>query len=477
MDTLRCFLTDREDTRALFEGLSVENSSVWPMLNAAPVFHFTFKGFTADNYKAKIYNMVKDDLTPYYHQLPASAFKDTLNAYLQTRECDTDAFYFLTRAVYTVTGKKSYILIDEYDKLLMDQIGSEQYEEIRGFLTHLLSAVLKDNAFLEKGLLTGVMRISHEGMFSGLNNIDVFDVFSDPIYKRDFGITEEEMAELQRLRPFDTDEVEKWYNGFRIDGEKLYNIFSVSRYLQKGKFDTYWGKSGTMELVARAMNGDRLRTVTQIAAGEQEAVEYTSLSSLNQIQLEDGAFYSLLIQAGYLSVISSTFDEATVCIPNQEMCIIWKKFIFAAVMLNNSGRARGLFRIGDPQTFAAVLEQLMTDTLSFWDFRRQPEQAYHLFLFGGLVFADSSLDPSKIKSNRESGDGRYDIWMEKDGINYIFELKRCTSAGQLKNNADAALRQIDDKRYGAELDRSKPLWKVGISCCKKQCRVKCAVQS
>jgi hypothetical protein len=192
--------------------------------------------------------------------------------------------------------------------------------------------------------------------------------------------------------------------------------------------------------------------------------------------LGDDAFYSLLIQAGYLAVLSSTWDEAVVCVPNQEMCIIWKSFIFASVMRNNSSRARDLFRIREPQRFTAALEELMTDTLSFWDFRRKPEQAYHMFLFGGLVFSDSALDPSKIKSNRESGDGRYDIWMEKDGINYIFELKKCTSAGQLKNRAEDALGQIDDKRYGAEFDKRKPIWKVGISCYKKSCKVLCAVE-
>jgi hypothetical protein len=101
---------------------------------------------------------------------------------------------------------------------------------------------------------------------------------------------------------------------------------------------------------------------------------------------------------------------------------------------------------------------------------------FHAFLLGGLAFSDSVLDKSRTKSNREAGDGRYDIWMERGGRNYIFELKMCDSEKELGDRAELALRQIDEKRYGAELDRGKPLWKVGIAFFDKQCKVKCAIE-
>jgi hypothetical protein len=200
--------------------------------------------------------------------------------------------------------------------------------------------------------------------------------------------------------------------------------------------------------------------------------------------MSNGAFYSLLIQAGYLVMVEKRSNVANVCIPNQEMRQIWSDFIFAALMPDEDQALIDLFAERDPAIFSEYLESLMTYTLSSWDVKPNLEYVYHMFLLGGLVFSTPALDKSKIKSNMETGDGRCDIWMERDGINYIFELKKCDAGDASDENIDTAkleakaaeaLKQIDDKQYGAELDRCKPIWKVGVSFYKRQCRVKCAV--
>jgi hypothetical protein len=150
--------------------------------------------------------------------------------------------------------------------------------------------------------------------------------------------------------------------------------------------------------------------------------------------------------------------------------------VFAAVMRDDDQHVLDLFSDRDPARFSSTLEHVMTDALSYWDLSGDIEQVYHVFLLGGLVFSDPLLNKSRTKSNRESGDGRYDIWMERNGRNYIFELKKCDSAEELEAKAELALRQIDEKRYGAGLDNNKPIWKVGVSCFGKRCKVKCEVR-
>jgi hypothetical protein len=474
MDTLRRFLTDREDNRELFKGLAVESSDVWGKANSAPVFYFDFKNMAVEDYRDSIFGMIRRYLRQYYSLISNSPVREMVDEYLDMRVRERDGLRLLTEVAYEATGKRAYVFIDEYDKLLLDIAGTEYYREIRNFLTYLFSAAFKTNEYLERGLLAGVMRISYEGLFSGLNNVVVFDVFGDSRYSCDFGITEDEMAELSRRHQMDIDAVRDWYNGFSVGGTKLCNIFSVSSYLSEGRLDTFWGKSGTMDLVAGAMNAERLDVLTRIVSGEQMDVPLARLSSLGQLN-DDAVFYSLLVQAGYVSIVDGAPGSVAVCVPNREMAQIWREFIFSAVMPENKTAVGKLFAERGADRFATSMERIMTDALSYWDLSGDIEQVYHVFLLGGLVFSDPLFDKAKAKSNREAGDGRYDIWMERNGRNYIFELKMCDSEKELGDRAELALRQIDEKRYGAELDRGKPLWKVGVSCFGKRCNVKCEV--
>ncbi|MCL1999374.1 MAG: AAA family ATPase, partial [Turicibacter sp.] len=171
MDTVRCFLMDKVDNRHLFKGLYIEDSHVWELANSSPVFYFNFKGLHVQTYKIALYSLIVEYIESYCDKenLPKSVLD-----YVSSNNCeDTDGLLHLTKAVHHATGKRSYLLIDEYDKMLMDNYKIREYEEIRQYETLLFSAGFKDNPYLEKALITGVMRISRESLFSGLNNIKV----------------------------------------------------------------------------------------------------------------------------------------------------------------------------------------------------------------------------------------------------------------------------------------------------------------
>ena len=286
MDMLGCFLTDKEDKRHLFKGLYIENSQVWEKANSAPVFIFDFKILNKEVYKEMLYVMVCDYIDSY-------CGGDILSRAAK-RYLDNDSFInsagllYLTESVYRATGKRSYIFIDEYDKLLMNTHNTEHYDEIRVFLSEFISSGFKGNPYLEKGLLTGVLRISHESMLSGLNNLAAFDIFNDKLYTDDYGLTEEEVFELCKHACFNIDEARKWYNGIRVNGKPIYNTYALMSFLTHGEYDCYWGRSGTMDLIIDLLNEDRKYNLTTLLNQEQMEVPLDKYVSLQRILNDSG---------------------------------------------------------------------------------------------------------------------------------------------------------------------------------------------
>jgi len=483
MDMLQCFLTDRTDYRHLFKGLYIESSPVWEKVNSAPVFSFDFKGLRASSYKNDIRGQTikhvcsmisPDDLDNYY--------KWRYNEILTDDESVKDSLRFLTELAHGLTGKRSYLLIDEYDKLLMDNFKSDKYEEIKTFETAMLSAAVKGNPYLEKALLTGVMRISHESMFSDLNNIKTFDLFRDEVFTDDYGITEEEALELSQRAGFDINKVRTWYNGVRVNGKAIFNTYSMVSFIEHEAYDCYWGKSGTLDMIIDMLNDNRRMTIANLLNGGKAEVfidERISLTALAQNNNDD-AFYSLLVQAGYLA-LEERFPEkssAIVSIPNKELNIVWKNFILKNLYPDRVQLKTLFDNVDYPKIFAKDIEYFLNDRLSYHDLSVNSgevrevthERAYHLYLLG-LLSAYEDMRCRFPLSNRESGNGRYDILVERQDANYIFELKGCKKEEDLEAKAVEAAEQIDVKRYGA--DMGKRLVKLGVAFSGKRCRVYC----
>jgi hypothetical protein len=483
MDMVRCFLTDRTDNRHLFSGLYVETSHVWECANSVPVFYFDFKNLKVNSYKEQIVRQIDKHISSYVDPGELTGYlKRCYDMLVTNPDAAADGMLFLSELVYEFTGKRSYILIDEYDKLLTDKYNTDRYDEIKDFETSFLSSGLKGNNYLEKALLTGVMRISHESLMSGLNNLVTYDVFNDNVYTDDYGVTDAEAAELSELCGFDIDEAREWYNGVKVNGHAIYNIYSLMSYVSRGTYECYWGKSGTMDIIAGLLDDDRKKSLARLLGGERVKVPVDDRISLKCLSgsANDDEFYSLLVQAGYLALDEKLPDGmAMVTIPNKELRIVWRNFILNSVY-SNSAKIRTLFdNVNNLTAFSRDLEYFLSDRLSYYDLAvlagedeyRAKERIYHIFLLG-ILSAYDDVRCCRPSSNRESGDGRYDVFVERPDHNYIFEFKACGTKEELASKADEALAQIDKKRYGADIENGKRLIKVGIAFCGKLCKVK-----
>ncbi|MDR1558670.1 MAG: ATP-binding protein [Clostridiales bacterium] len=485
MDMLRCFLTDQKDNRALFSGLYVEKSPVWPKAHSAPVFYFSFKNMSAKNYKYKLFRQVVTAFNPYFIKNALSENdKSIWDDYLNAKGNDSDGLLLLTELVFNLTGKKSYILIDEYDKLLRDNYQADEYDDVFEYVKLFLSAGLKDNPFIEKGLMAGVLRISYEGMLSDLNNVVTYDVFNDDFFTDDYGFTEEEIDEIMALTHIDKDKLRLWYNGVKINQKAIYNVYSVSSFLQTGKYGCYWGNSRLLDMIVDMMNDDRKNTLMELLNGGQKEVIADTRISLKKLWRvrDDRSFYSFLIQGGYLAMDSMDSQKGTVkiSIPNKELIQVWSDSILSAFYPDEI-KIKTMFDNADNTNLLSKdIENFLSDSMSYYDLsvhkgedaKKVWERVYHIFILG-ILSAYSGASYRKPISEGEGGDGRYDVLYQRDDVNYIFEFKACEEASQMEKQAEMALRQIDIKRYGAGLKADQHVVKVGISLFGKQCKVRC----
>jgi len=316
-----------------------------------------------------------------------------------------------------------------------------------------------------------------------LNNIQTFDIFKDETYTYDYGFTEEEVRELRQLKDFDIDKARAWYNGINVDGHPVYNTYSMASFLSRNDFECYWGMSGSMNIIKNLLNDERWENITKLMRGEEALVPIQSRLSLEKMknsETGDESFYSLLAQGGYLSIIEMVGDnKALVNIPNQELRHVWNAFILQD-LYKSSTRVRSMFdNIQYPHLLQADLEYFLSDRMSYHDLavykgettKHAHERAYHIFILG-MLSAFDDMSSKRPLSNRESGDGRYDILFERPNECVIFELKSCAENESPEKAAEKALAQIDIKRYGADVGNGKKLVKVGVGFYAKQCCVR-----
>ncbi len=485
MDTLYTFLTDLNDNRALFNGLYIESSQTWHKAHSAPTFLFDFKNLTADGYKKQINKQVDKYISLYANEYSLTDYlRRSIDQFIENVDSYSEGILLLTELVYHITGKRSYILIDEYDKLLTDNVDTENYDDIRRFETAFLSAALKGNPYLQKALLTGVMRISRESILSGLNNLAVYDLFGDRVYTDDFGLTDDEIDLLNKKLSFDKYELRRWYNGVTINNKPIYNIYSVLSFIQNSSYENYWGRSGTIKIIYRMLNEKRKANIIRLLNGEAIEVFVSRRISLDELNkdVDDSMFYSLLLQSGYLSLEQSCGNETyTLKIPNIELMNVWKEFILTDVV-KDSGAMKGLFdNINNLQVFDMDAQRYLSDRLSYFDLIEDEtstkERLYHIFMLGVLSAYEDATYKKQPLSNRESGDGRYDILYERKDFSIIFEFKASKSETLLEEAADKGLKQIDERRYFTDAPREKPLIKTAIAFFGKRCTVKSKLHS
>lgn len=503
MDMLRVFFEiSDEDTSKYFA-----DKAIWKCgeeyqshQGKYPVIFLTFKDVKFDTWEStidKIRGLLQEEYGRHQELLSSDKlsqyekeyFAKILDASANEVEL-TSALERLSKMLATHYGKAPIIIIDEYDTPIQEGYSKDFYDEIISFMRNFFSGAFKDNKNLSYGFLTGILRIAQESIFSGLNNLTVNSVM-DEEYDSFFGFTSNEVKEMLEYYAMTEKESElkEWYDGYLFGNEEIYNPWSVINYISRGGIpQAYWVNTGNNEILEDVMRvatddiTERLYALLQgdrVVARIDQNVVYRSLA-------EDPAnIYSLLLVAGYLKTPKKELqaDGSYLCevsIPNREIAAVYKGEILShflqigAITRTTANKIAESLYANDYKKLQSAVAEYMDKSISFYD--GGAEGFYHGLMLGLIALMDNQY---KIKSNRESGDGRYDVCLiprEKRYPGIILELKWEKGLGEaaLDSLADEALVQIEALRYDSEMkeDGIIDILKFGIAFSGKKVSVK-----
>jgi hypothetical protein len=380
----------------------------------------------------------------------------------------------LCNCLYQHYGEKVILLLDEYDTPIQSGYAHGYYDKIVGLIRHLLGASLKSNPYLHRAVLTGILRISKESLFSGLNNIEVYSLLRCE-YSQYFGFTEAEVASLLKESGLAAElkEVRAWYNGYQVGNTVVYNPWSITNCIKrKGLLKPYWVNTSDNLLIKHLLvkSSTKFKHEFELLLEDKVVEKYIDENFVfPEINSSEAAVWSLLLMTGYLKVVASQETlQGSLCqlkIPNQEIRNLYRNII--EVWLSNGKGVEWYNEFihnlleGNVAAFKDNLSDIMLQTASVHDLAREPEAFYQ----GLMIGLTASIDKREyeIKSNRESGIGRYDIVIIPKDIHklaILFELKSVKTSKQdedlsllLQQAAKEALLQIDKKVYDAEMQQ------------------------
>ena len=378
-------------------------------------------------------------------------------------------------------GQECIIIIDEYDTPIQEGYSKDFYDEIIGFMRNFFSGAFKDNKNLSYGFLTGILRIAQESIFSGLNNLTVNSVM-DEEYDSFFGFTESEVkAMLSYYGVSDKEEeLKDWYDGYLFGSEEIYNPWSVINYISKGCLpQAYWvntGKNEILDDVLRVATDDITERLYDLLQGERVVARIDQNVVYRSLAEDPANIYSLLLVAGYLKTPKKELqaDGSYLCevsIPNREIAAVYKSEILShflqtgAITRTTANKIAESLYANDYKKLQSAIGEYMDKSISFFD--GGAEGFYHGLMLGLIALMDNQY---KIKSNRESGDGRFDVSLiprEKRYPGIILELKwkEKLSDVELEKWSNEALKQIGELRYDSEMkeDGITEILKFGIA--------------
>ena len=394
------------------------------------------------------------------------------------------ALQFLSECLEQYHGQKVIILLDEYDVPLENAYFNGFYDEMVSFIRSLFESALKTNGSLEFAVITGCLRISRESIFTGLNNLKVVSVL-DEGYAEYFGFTQEEADNFLKVYniPDRRDELKEWYDGYLFGNTEVYNPWSVINYVydivhRNTEFPKpYWSNSIIRELIEKADDKTKQELEELIAGGTIEKPVHEDITYEDIYRSQDN-LWNFLFFTGYLKTVEKSFREQQIylsmTIPNDEILYVYKNkvrewFTQCVERQDLTGLIKAFENGGCEEASEIITTQLM-ETISFYDYR---EDYYHGFLAGLLKNSRGYV----IKSNRESGLGRYDLVLKTrrilKGKVIILELKVADNVRRLEEGCKEALNQIEDKHYENDvLEEGYPsVLKYGICFYKKECMV------
>ncbi len=489
MSMLNCFFSNQYAGRSdLFEGLSVWNHEEYRQIQGTyPVLFLSFASVKADN-AADAKKQIKSRITSLYqdheylledealNESEKLAYRRLLTEMINMDDITAcDSLNHLCKYLTHVCGKKPVILLDEYDTPLQESYVYGYWEELTSFLRNLFNATFKTNTCLERAIMTGITRVSKESMFSDLNNLNVVTTTSDQ-YAACFGFTKEEVsAALAAFWMEDKEEeVKRWYNGFTFGSQKdIYNPWSITNYLDKKELRPYWASTSSNGLVNKLLqtaSGEMKTMLESLLEGNRITVNLDEQLAFNQLGQNENAVWSLLLAGGYLKAEHVEYRGITrepwytLSVTNLETISMFSNMFkgwFERSLSNYNGFLKALLK-DDVEAMNYYMNKVAMATFSYFDVGggrvedSEPERFYHGFVLG--LMADQA-DVYEIRSNRESGFGRYDVMMiprKMDDVTLpaiILEFKVHNSRREknLEETVEAALAQIETKNYDAEL--------------------------
>lgn len=405
---------------------------------------------------------------------------DVTEVELSSALCD------LSRMLHKHYGVAPIIIIDEYDVPIQQGHMNDYYDSCILFMRNLFSGGLKDNKHLSFGFLTGILRVAKESIFSGLNNLTINSVL-DNKYSSYFGFTSDEIREMTAYYGVENkyNELCEWYDGYRFGKTEIFNPWSVINYFNNGcEPRAFWQATGSNEIIGEIIaeaDNDIYEKLTSLVNGETFTTYIDTGVIYPQIKKNPSTIYSFLLVAGYLKVLKTTpaFNGDFMCevaLPNKEISLVYHKEILqqlnTVIPQPTAISIQEAIFSGDNEKLKHLLQTLLIQSASSFD--TAGENFYHGFMLGLCALLGGSF----VSSNRESGDGRYDIQLKPTNKNLpgiLIELKAAKECSdtQLKKLSEKALQQIIDKKYDTELSAAgiQTIYKYGVAFCGKNVEI------
>lgn len=470
MSMLYYFFSIKEKKNSyLFDDLNIsKNKDALKVQNKYPTIFISLKEMKSLTFDAQIssfsnviYELLEKNLEILSSDQLSDTTKDILNKLHNRSSCIEDlkiSLRVITNALYTYYQQKVIVLIDEYDVPLQAAYQNNYYEEMVEFLRSVFSSALKTNDALEKGVMTGCLRISKESIFTGLNNFTAYSVLNN-ISSESFGFTELEVKQLLKAYNLSEkmDEVKEWYDGYQFGNKEIYNPWSTLMYVKNITQDvsfkpiSFWANTSGNDLVVKYIqNGDKkLRKEFDVLMSGQSLIKYIKPELTYREMDNINNIYSFLLLTGYLKVIKDRGEnQYELIIPNKEVYEIYKQSFMSYFEDYTTSKKNELYQElvdGDAQKVNLLLNDILLRSISYFD---NQESFYHGFLVG-------LLNDYEVVSNRESGNGRFDVCVLPEnilGTVVLIECKYSISEDDLIDDAKEGARQIVEKNILKNID-------------------------
>ena len=489
MSTLKYFfdVENKEENKKLFKGLYIEKTDAFKEQGQYPVIFLSLKDLKAltwEQMEKAIKSAISRLFSEYKYLLNDLDKFDTLtfeNILLKNTELEDlkEALKFLTRILYEKYNKKVVVLIDEYDSPLVSAYINGYYEKAKDFFKTFYSTVLKDNSYLQMGVLTGIIRVIKAGIFSDLNNLSTYTILSD-VYTDSYGLTEEEVEKSLKYYGIEQEisNVKDWYDGYKFGDSEVYNPWSILNFLRFKELRAYWVDTSGNDLikdVLKKITKNTIEALERLFNGEGLKQNISGTSDLSKL-LSEEELWELMLFSGYLTVEEKIDqDNYVLRLPNKEVRTLYRKTFFEKYF----GRGSKLLYLMEALTenrideYEERLQEILLTSVSYNDTKKGNEAFYHGLIMGMGLYLEGEYI---TKSNIESGLGRYDFVIEpknKAKRAYIMEFKSTDNIEKLEEVSKEALEQIENKKYDVSLKQNgvKDITYMGIAFCGKQIKI------